>query len=334
MLRFRLERRAWLSRFLHCVVLLLLAGTALAQHTAKKPAPKPTPTDQIAPDDMVIVITGACQTPPGEFAVRDCVRGVTRQEFEDLVAAVDPNSTAQSREKLAEALGQIIILSNEARKRGLTRDPQIHQLMRLEQMRLLANLLISRSMKKDAASVPDTDVEAFYQQHIRDYQTAEMLKIVIPATSAGEPSPDDKAFAESIRARCAAGDDPTKLQAEADQRSGEDVAAPVELKEQRPAGFPEEQRALFDLKQGECSRVMADAKALAVYRMVRISSVPMAEARTAIVNSLEAERMKSQMDALKKEHAISLNGKYFRTAPPQSAPAGKPEDPPSNADPK
>ena len=154
---------------------------------------------------MVIVITGACQTPPGEFAVRDCVRGVTRQEFEDLVAAVDPNSTAQSREKLAEALGQIIILSNEARKRGLPRDPQIHQLMRLEQMRLLANLLISRSMKKDAASVPDTDVEAFYQQHIRDYQTAEMLKIVIPATSAGEPSPDDKAFAESIRARCAAG---------------------------------------------------------------------------------------------------------------------------------
>lgn len=324
-----------MSRFLHCAVLLLFAGTALAQHTAKKPSVnKPAPA-QVAPDDMVIVITGACQTTPGEFAVRDCVRGVTRQEFEELVAALDPNSTQQSREKLAEALGQIIILSNEARKRGLPRDPQIHQMLRLEQMRLLANLLVSRTMKNDAATLSDTEIDAFYQEHIRDYQTSELLKIAIPSKVAtGDPSDEDKAFAEALRTRCTAGEDPIKLQAEADQRAGQNVTPAVDLKNQRRSMFPAAQQSLLDLKQGECSPVIGEGRALTLYKVVTASTIPLSEARASIVSSLEAVKVKSELDALKQEHAISLNGKYFQAAPAKPSADAKPADTPSGSPPK
>ncbi len=325
-----------MSRFLPCAVLLLLAGTALAQNTAKKPpTKKPPPVQaQVAPDDMVIVITGACQTPPGEFAVRDCVRGVTRQEFEDLVAAVDPNSTPQSRQKLAEALGQIIILADEARKRGLPRDPQVHELIRLEQMRLLANLLLSRTMKQDAA-ISDTDVETFYQEHLRDYKQAEFLKIDIPTKDpTGEPPEQDKAFAETIRSRCSAGEDPGKLEAEADQRSGHEVTAPADLKDRRPATFPADEQGLFDLKPGECSPAFAEGHAFVVYKAVAISTIPLAEARAQIVSALQAARVKSELETLKQQHAISLNGKYFGTEPAAASNEGKAPEAPSNPPPK
>lgn len=322
-------------RFVHCGLLLLLfAGSVFAQPPAKKQAPKkPVPAQApVALDDMVIVITGACQTPPGEFAVRDCVRGVTRQEFEDLVASVDPNGTPESHKKLAEALGRIIILSNEAKKRGLPKDPQIRQLLRLEQMQLLANLLISRSMKQETVNLPEDEIETFYREHIGDYQSDELEKIEIPAKNVPGASPDEeKAFAETIRSRCAAGEDVAKLQSEADQRVARTASAPLDLKDQRRSMFPPEAQPLFDLKAGQCSQVVQEQKRFVVYKIIATTTIPLAEVRGAIVSTLQSAHVKSELDALKDQHAISLNGKYFGPASPTPASETKPAAPSSQS---
>jgi hypothetical protein len=304
-------------------VLLAVAGALMAQ---AKPGAKPdekksvqskpdTAQTAVDPDDFVVLITGACQTPPGQFAVRDCVRGVTRAEFEKLLAITQPNATGAYKQKLAETLGQVIILSNEAKKRELTKDPDIEELLRFKQMQTLAELLVGRAMKTDAQPTDD-EINAYYQSHLDDYQTADFLRIIVPAKNLAAPD-DDAKFAETIRARCASGEDVKKLQAEADQRVGRPAAAPVDLKNQQRAMFPQAQRAMFNSMPGECVTESPSKGEFFVYKLVAKSESPTPAAKAAIVNALEGEKIKSELEDLKKQNVVSLNEKYFGPLPSQ-----------------
>lgn len=309
-----------MPRFPHCAVLVLLAGSVLAQGNAgKKPAKPKVAADAVSPEDMVIVIRGACQTPPGEFAVRDCIRGVTREEFEALVAATNPKATAEYRRKLAENLGRVIILSNEAKKRGLLKDPKVRELVRMVQLQELAGLLLSQAEPSDATYVPDTEVEDFYRSHIRDYQSAELIRLTIPRKYPDDSSPEDASYAEAIRSRCATGEDPAKLSAEAAQRANRNLAAPEDLKDQRPAQYPDTQKNIFGLKPGECVLFASDKSDFVIYKMVAITETPLNEVRGSVVKAVESARIKNELDTLMKQNVVSLNGNYF-PAPPTTTP--------------
>jgi PPIC-type PPIASE domain len=323
-----------LLRLVHGAIVLLMAGTMLAQtaHDKKEAAQQPPAAqEQVAPDDMVILITGACRTPPGEFAVRDCIRGVTREEFEKLVAATNPNATPEYRKKLAEALGQIIIYSNEAKKRGLPKDPAVQELLRFAQLQTLASQLLAGSLRKEAAATSEADIESYYKAHASDFQSAEFLRLTIPRKSAAaEASDDDKQFAESIRARCAAGEDVAKLQQEALQRAERPPSAPADLKNQRRAMFPAAQQSIFDLKTGECSPVIADAGEFRIYKLVNTTTAALPEVHDAIAKAIEAERVKNEIEQLNKSNIISLNNKYFTFINPSSSKPASPEAKPNS----
>ncbi len=305
-----------MPRFLHCTVLLLLAGSVLAQSSPGKKAAKPgVAQDAVNPDDMVIVVRGACQTPPGEFAVRDCIRGVTREEFEALVAATNPNATPEYRRKLAENLGRVIILSNEAKKRGLPKDPKVRELLRMVQLQELAGLLLSQSASDNTTYVPDTEVEEFYRSHLGDYQSAELVRLTIPRKNPADSSAEDATYAEAIRSRCAAGEDPAKLQGEAAQRVNRSVTSPEDLKNQRPAQYPDAQKKVSQLKPGECVLFESDKSDFLIYKMVAMTQTPINEVRGSIVKAMESARMKNELDSLMQQNVITLNGKYFPAAP-------------------
>ncbi len=310
-----------MKRLAACAALLCTALSLSAQNN-KAPAPPLSPTGPVAPDDFVVLVNGACKTKPEEFAVRDCIRGVTRQEFEQLVSIVSPNATPQAKQKLAESLGQIIILSNEAKKRELTKDPAIQQAVRFSELQALANLLLSRSLAKDAAKISDADVEAYYKGHLAEFQTAAITKILIPK-GANESPEDSRKFAGDISARCVAGEDVAKLQAEADQHASQPVSKPVELQNQRRNMYPADQQGLFESKPGTCSAPVTEGTNLAVLKIGEVRSAPLPEVREAITKTIESNRLKEALGNLQGKNVISLNGKYFGTAPATPAPAQK-----------
>lgn len=313
------RRGARLPRFLHCAVLLLLAGSVLAQSgPGKKAAKAQVVPETVNPDDMVIVVRGACQTPPGEFAVRDCIRGVTREEFEALVAATNPNATPENRQKLAENLGRVIVLSNEAKKRGLPKDPKVRELLRMVQLQELAGLLLAQSAPDSASNVPDPEVEEFYKSHLADYRSAEMVRLTIPRKDPADAAAEDATYAEAIRSRCAAGEDPAKLQSEAAQRVSKSVTTPDDLKSQRPAQYTD--KKIFDMKPGECVLIASDKSDFLIYKMVAITEASLNEVRGSIVKALASAKMKNELDSLMQQNVITLNGKYF-PAPPTATPA-------------
>lgn len=301
--------------------LLLLAGTMLAQGSpgASAAGKKPdSAADQVAPDDMVLVITGACETAPGDFAVRDCIRGVTREEFEALLQSFRSNPTPQSKIKTAEELGQIIIVSNEAKKENLPKDPEVKELLRVTQMQVLAQQFLARTAKDIQGKITDADIQAYYDAHIDDYKTDDLQQILIPTKL-----PDDDAkYAEALRARWIAGEDPVKLQAEASQRASQTNLPPFDLKGLTPSALPEPARSVFGLKPGDISEPIKDGNQLILYKVVASTTQPLKEVHTSIAQTLQRERAAETINALKQTNVIHLNGKYFN-----SEPAAKPDSP-------
>ncbi len=309
-------------RILHLGVVLLAAATVVGQAKPKsdhKQESKPDAAQtQVAPDDFVVLITGACLTPPGEFAVRDCVRGVTRQEFEQLLAITRPDAPMGYKQRLAETLAQDIILSNEAKKRGLPKDPDVENLLHFLQLQELAKLLMTYTLKKETAPT-DEEVQKFYEAHLIEYQAVDLQRIIVPAKGA-EVTDDDRNYAETLRSRCAEGEDMAKLQAAADQRVGRPTDPPVELKNQRRMMYPvPQQETLFALNPGQCAVVAQSNAEFFVLKMTMKSDKPTPEMRATIANALQQAKIKEVTDALAKQNVISLNPKYFPPSPPPTA---------------
>ncbi|WP_187148991.1 peptidyl-prolyl cis-trans isomerase [Candidatus Korobacter versatilis] len=306
-----------MPRFLVCAILLLGSLESIAQQRAQVESAL---DGGVAPDEFVILVTGACETKPGDFAIRDCVRGVTRAEFEQIISIAAPNATPQIRQKVAEALGEIIILSNEAKKRDLPKDPAIKETVKFSQLQALQNLLISQSIKKDADNVPQADVEAYYNAHIGDYQSGEFQKIIVPATVSDNVDERTK-LAADLQKRCVAGEDPAKLQAEIDDKAKRTPTKLVELKNQHQNFYPVAEHPIFDLKPGQCSAVIPEQQDLAIYKVTAIKTTPIADVKDQIVKSLQTSRMKDEIAKIKSQNVVSLNGKYFTVpaAPQQPA---------------
>lgn len=232
------------------------------------------------------------------------------------MAATNPNANAADREKLAANIGRLIILSNEARKRGLPKDPKVHELLRMLQIQELANLLLAQSETQAAAGVTDAEVESFYQEHQADYQSAELIRLTIPRKDPDTSAPEDSAYAESIRTRCSAGEAPEKLEAESFARVGREAKPPEELKNQKSAQFNESGKVIFAMKPGECALLADVSTEFHLYKMVSTTTAPLAEVRSAIVQKLKSVRVKKDLDELAKQHAVRLNSKYFSTPTP------------------
>lgn len=309
--------RASFARLALCTVMVLTIP-GWAQHKDKKPDKKQPPPaaseDQVAPDDFVVLVTGACQPKPDGFSVRDCIRGVTRQEFEELLSLENvPDPSPQARERFAQQLGELIIISNEAKKRDLPKDPAVQELMKFAGMQALARVLLNDTMKKEVANPTDAEVEAYYQAHLADFKKAEFLRISVPLKGPAA-TPEEQQFADSIRTRCAAGEDPAKLQADADHHAGLAVSPPAHLQNQTPSGYPATQRSMFEMKTGECSGVIPAMNQLLIYKMAANSTPLLAEVRPTVVSSLENTKIKASVDQLNSATVISLNKKYFEPA--------------------
>jgi hypothetical protein len=140
------------------------------------------------------------------------------------------------------------------------------------------------------------------------------------------------ALAAKLRARAAAGEDFTKLQAEA-FAAANIKGAPVETK------VPKATRAtvppnVFDLKSGEISELIPDARAFFVYKMGTKTTTSFEDAKNDVKTAIKNERMQEAQKAVSEISTTTLNDAYFGPPEPTPAPGGpgrQPQaGPPSN----
>jgi len=260
------------------------APSAPAPNAAVKPAAPADTSASIPPTAPVLTVTvkGACAGQPKTEAANgaatkpasatktpaaDCKTVVTKKEFDLLLKGI-PNAAnnPQMKRNIAARLPQFIAWSNEAKKKGLDRDPQfaemMNEMLKVSKMQILANAMQQRA-QEDAAKISDKDLAAYYQQHQDAYEQFSLERLFIPRTrqvdarqekeeaEGKEEKKDEKLtddqkkakeaeekakqeenmeamtkLADSLQARAVAGEDFAALQKEAYDAAGMKIASP------------------------------------------------------------------------------------------------------------
>jgi bifunctional DNA-binding transcriptional regulator/antitoxin component of YhaV-PrlF toxin-antitoxin module len=168
--------------YLICLFQCLTTTFLLSQSS---PVPTPTtattgaakPKPQVAPTDPVITIKGVCADAPKTGD--SCKTVITKEQFEKLINALQPDMTPDVRRQLATAYSRMLVMSADAEKRGIDKQPQYDETLRFARLQILSQRL-SRDLQSESEKVPDADIEKYYQENAGAYDQATLLRIFIP----------------------------------------------------------------------------------------------------------------------------------------------------------
>ncbi|PYV51428.1 MAG: hypothetical protein DMG92_04510 [Acidobacteria bacterium] len=329
---------------LHGVVCLLLAAIATGQTPKPAPTLKPRasdsneliPNSMVAPDAPVITVQGLCEKPPNSNATpADCSTVITRADFEKLVNAVQPNMPAANKKAFATRYVTLLVLAEKAHEMGLDKNPDFDEQMYIARTQLLARQAAEK-MQRDAANVPESDINAYYQEHQSDYKTISFDRIYVPKQKqleapAGQPNDADaqkkreaseadmKQEADKLRARAAAGEDPVKLQQESNDFAGTKAKVTnIKIENVRKNNIPTTDVSIFDLKPGEVSQVFSDPSGYRIYKVAEIKDLPLATVHDEIARTVQGQNVKNAFDSLEKSAKTTLDSTYFAGPAPPS----------------
>jgi hypothetical protein len=359
------------------VMLILLATAALSQNPtpgasttlstptqgAQQPGAASQPPQAQAPevpaDAPVITLHGFCPSMPANTDQKsaECKTIITRAQFEKLVDTLGANMPGSVRQRLAQDYSQMLVLSDQAKKRGLDKTQRFEDIISFMKMRVLAQEYLTNVQE---TSKPSTaDVEKHYQDNKNKYEELTLNRLFIPrnrppaAAKAAEPKPltdaELQAQAEKYRARLVAGESFEKLQKEAYEAAGFKTPPPPTVTSKRREGAPASEAEVFTLKKGDLSKTIVDAAGASVYQVQDTKMVPLEQVKPEIEAQLASEKMKQQLESLSNVAKPDLNQAYFssfkteepvRAMTPGGAPmpsprvSGSPSSSPKPATPK
>ncbi len=304
------------------------ASQTAAGQPATSPDAKSTPPASTVPmNEPVITLKGACPEkngtkPPG------CVSSLTREQFEKLTNAIQPPDRGpvppEMRRKFAAQYAKLLGMADAAREMGLENDPKVKEIFIVVSNQVLAEAL-NQHLMEEYAHPSDQQVQDYYDKNAKKYHEVTLQRIVIPMSqnNADKPkvSPEEqKAFAEKIRERWVAGEDPAKLEKESMDHLGLTTTSPdVNVGARRPGSLPEAHEGVFDLKAGEVSQLYSDPAAFYIYKVVSERQVPLSEVKANISQTLQRQMYNDKLQELQAAVTPELNDAYFGPEPPPSA---------------
>ncbi len=264
---------------------------------------------------------GATTPPPG------CVRRMTREQFEKMINALKqpdkPPMPPEVRRNFASQYAKMLVFADAARELNLEHDPRYVQIFQFVRNQILTDAL-NQHIVQEYSHVPDQQIEDYYKQNPKKYVESTLQRILVPRTVAkgDKPKPSDaeeKAYADKIRERWVAGEDPVKLAKEAMERAGLTNSPPdVNLGARRPGTLPEAHESVFELKPAEISQVFSDPGSLYIYKVVSVRQVPLSEVKASISSALQRQMITDKIEQIQKSATIVLNDAYFGPETPQT----------------
>jgi parvulin-like peptidyl-prolyl isomerase len=326
-----------------------------SSNSATAPAATPKPAE-VASTDPVVTLKGLCQDPSKEGGA--CQTVLTREQFERLANALQPNMSPPVKRQLANAYAKMLAMSMAAEKKGLDKEPQFEQMLGFARMQILSQVL-SRNLQEESQKVTDEDLEKYYNDNKAAYEEADFQRVYIPkakqtpppppakpaaaagkaaadkpgataATAKKQLSPEEqqkageaamKKVAESLHERAASGEDFEKLQKEAYLAAGIKGNAPqVKMEKTRRTSLPTTQTAVFDLKPGAVSELITEPSGYYIYKMVSKQTLPLDKVKPEIKNTISGQRFRDSLQAVQQQATPELNNAYFGAAKPPGMP--------------
>lgn len=298
-------------------------------------APPEQPTfhpERVQPDTVVMEVQGVCSG-LGEGAAKPspCVTQITKDQFLNMVAAVGVNtatSATPSQRSFAEGYVQLLALADAAEKAGITKDPQVIELLKIVQVRTLGEAY-KRYLEGKFGNPSQEDIDAYYKQNTAKFETVSVDRVIVPVVNSRKtPVPQTevvnkaKELAIKIRERAANGEDMTVLQGDIYKTLGLPAPPNTDMGTRRHGSFPLAiETQLFALKSGEVTKVETEPAGLTIYRL-RSRGVPTVEQlRTEILKDLHQKNVENTIKAVMENVHANLNLDFFTPAPAAKIPA-------------
>jgi hypothetical protein len=281
-------------------------------------------------DEAVITLKGACQPSGGLQPAKDCVSTITREQFEKLANALQPEMAAEAKRNFALNYARLLVFSDAARALQLENDPNVQLLLHFVTQQVLADG-VRRHYTEEFAHLSDQKVQAYYDQNSAKYLEVTLQRIVIPRNPVADdkPKPNESewmAAAEKLRQQWVAGGDPVKLQQAAYEAAGITGAGTpdVSLGARRTGSLPADQESVFQLKAGDISQVFTDQAAGYIYKVASARQIPLSEEKASIIKVLQRQELQDKLEEISKSATPELNEQYFGPPPAAAAPGMPP----------
>jgi hypothetical protein len=335
-------------------LLILLASSVVfaqsapvAQSNPAPAAPSPSTSPQsppaaaqapaeVPPSAPVITLHGLCPDKPAGTDPKspECQTVVTRAEFEHLANTLSPNMPATAKQSLASDYARMLVIDNEARKRGLENTQHYRELVEFLKMQLLAQELF-RSYQEQAKPTA-AEVEKYYNDNAAKYEELSVKRLFIPRNrpdevqalqkpgSSATPKPatdaELQAQGEKIRTRLMAGGDFEKLQKEVYESAGyKTPPPPTTVPNWRHDAIAPSEQQLFELKPNEFSKVMVQPAGAYIYQIESKKEIPLAEVKPQIEATMTNENLRRLMDGVMAGVTPEVNQAYFRSIAAEAA---------------
>jgi hypothetical protein len=292
---------------------------AEAKEMKGKVAADPAPT--VAATQPVITVHGVCEQSPAQAqsAPDSCVTVISREQFETLVKALNPTGrvlSTEARRSMAKTYADYLAVEAAVRRAGMEDTPEFRKLMEWNRLRAIADLY-RFTLEEKYRSPADAEVEAYYHQHLADYEKVTLERVLVPRQNDAAPDKDafDKkarAAADAARSRAVKGDDLAQIQKDAYTALGVAMPPSTDLGTRRRSELvPEEATELFALKASEISQVKKEPQNYVIYKVLRRDVMPLEEVKAEVAHEIYKQKfedtMKSALDAVPAE----FNEQYF-----------------------
>ncbi|MGB8771303.1 MAG: peptidyl-prolyl cis-trans isomerase [Candidatus Korobacteraceae bacterium] len=312
------------STFWVLVLSCALSFAAYGQEPSSNQPPAPpaaVPATTVPMDQAVITLKGMCQPKAGATAPpAGCVSSLTREQFEKMIKALQqpgkPPMPPDVVRRFASQYAKLLVFADTARELGLENDPRVLEIVQFTRNQILTDAL-NQHVIQEYSHIPDQQIEDYYKQNPKKYVEGTLQRIIIPRSNAGagKPKPTDaeeQAYANKIRERWVAGEDPVKLQKEAMEHAGMTTTPPdVNVGARRPGTLPEAHESVFDLKAGEVSQVFSDPGSQYIYKLVSVRQLPLSDVKSSIESTLQRQMITDKIEKIQSSATIVLNEAYF-----------------------
>jgi len=286
--------------------LAILCVTLAALGYAQQPSDPSPATSAAPPAERVVIKVGDAQ--------------ITQAQFETMVSDLEAQQGPAdlTRQAIGSNYAQLLMLSQQAMANHLDSSPEVVRQLALDRKQILSNAEFAR-LKAQAKPTPE-EISAYYSAHLDDYDTVQLRRIFIwshaDATKDGHAlSPQAAtALAAQVRQALASGGDAQKIIHDTPHEPNDVMVDPAPLDFQRGELPAKMQEAVFALKEGEFTELNDAPGTFVFIRVVKRSRRDLKEVSPQIEKKLEAQKLKEELEDLKKKTGIWMDEAYFAPA--------------------
>lgn len=242
---------------------------------------------------------------------------ITQTQFEAMYGDFlksQGGAAVPKKKTTAENFAGGLMLAKEAEATGLNKKPEVQRELEMNRIQILSNAEYNEL--QDKAKPTTQQVGDYYNSHLDDFDQVAIRRVFIfkqneHTSGHGVPPADAKARADQIRKVLASGGDAKALIK--DTKDALDVDPLTFRRDDLPASM----KQAFDMKEGEWSQVADTPDSLIIFQLVKKDRYTLPQATVEIEKKLQGQKLREEMDALKKKTGVWLDDEYF--AAPVSA---------------